>query len=55
MKKLTPKRLPHKLVLRGEAIAQLTSTQLGQVAGGSWLQDCNQQSNMQITCVEVAG
>jgi hypothetical protein len=50
MKKLTPKRLPRKLVLRGEAIASLTSTQLGQAAGGSWLQGCSQQSNEQITC-----
>lgn len=50
MKKLTPKRLPRKLVLRGEAIASLTQTQLGQVAGGSWLQQCGQQSNFDITC-----
>ena len=55
MKKLTPRRLPRKLVLRGEAIAQLTATQLGQAAGGSWLQNCQQQSNEQITCVENAG
>ena len=55
MKKLTPKRLPRKLVLRGEAIASLTSTQLGQVAGGSWLQNCQQQSNQQITCMNDAG
>jgi len=50
MKKLTPKRLPRKLVLRGEEIASLTQTQLGQVAGGSWLQQCGQQSNFDITC-----
>ena len=55
MKKLTPSRLPRKLVLRSEAIAQLTATQLGQVAGGSWLQACQQQSNEQITCVDAAG
>jgi hypothetical protein len=55
MKKLTPKRLPRKLVLRGEAIALLTSTQLDQVAGGSWLQNCQQQSNLAITCVEGVG
>jgi hypothetical protein len=52
MKKLTPKRLPRKLVLRGEAIASLTPTQLGQVvAGVSFLGDCSRQSNQQITCV----
>ena len=51
MKKLTPRRLPRKLVLRSEAIASLTSTQLGQVAsGGSWLQNCQQNSNERITC-----
>jgi hypothetical protein len=50
MKKLTPKHLPRKVVLRGEVIALLTSTQLDQVAGGSWLQNCQQQSNEQITC-----
>ena len=55
MRKLTPKRLPHKLVLRSEAIAQLTPTQLGQVAGGSWLQNCQQQSNLAITCVDNQG
>jgi hypothetical protein len=55
MKKLTPRRLPRKLVLRSEAIAQLTSTQLGQVAGGSWLQNCQQQSNLAITCEDAQG
>ena len=50
MKKSTPRRLPRKLVLRGEAIAQLTTMQLGQVAGGSWLQACSQQSNFDINC-----
>ena len=56
MKKLTPRRLPRKLVLRSEAIASLTSTQLGQVAGGgSWLGNCQQNSNMHITCVEDQG
>ena len=51
MKKLTPKRLPRKLVLRGEAIASLTLTQLGQVAGGgSFLGNCQQPSNQRITC-----
>jgi hypothetical protein len=55
MKKLPPKRLPRKLVLRGEAIAQLTATQLHEVAGGSWLQGCQQQSNFDITCMDVAG
>ena len=55
MKKLTPRRLPRKLVLRAEAIAQLTSTQLGQVAGGSWLQNCQQQSNFEITCMDQQG
>jgi len=53
MKKLTPKRLPRKLVLRGEAIASLTSTQLGQVAAGySWLGNCQGNSDQrQITCI----
>ena len=55
MKKSTPRRPLRKLVLRSEAIAQLTTTQLGQVAGGSWLQNCQQQSNQHITCVEDAG
>jgi hypothetical protein len=55
MKKLTPKRLPRKLVLRSEAIASLTPTQLGQVAGGSWLENCQQQSNFEITCVNQPG
>ena len=55
MRKLTPKRLPHKLVLRSEAIAQLTPTQLGQVAGGSFLGDCSRQSNQQVTCLGVVG
>jgi hypothetical protein len=53
MKKLTPRRLSRKLVLRGEAIASLTHAQLGQVAGASWLQQCGQQSNEQITCEDV--
>ena len=50
MKKLTPRRLPHKLVLRGEAIARLTPTQLGQVAGATMLGDCNRKSNLEVTC-----
>ena len=50
MKKSTPKRLPRKLVMRREAIIQLASTELGQVAGASWLQQCGQQSNFDITC-----
>lgn len=52
MKKSTPKRLPRKLVLSSEALASLTPTQLGQVAGASFLQACGQQSNLQITCSE---
>jgi hypothetical protein len=44
MKKST-KRVPHKLVLRGEAIAVLTPTQLGQIAGASVLSGCSHQSN----------
>jgi len=55
MKKRTPRRLPHKLVLRSEAIASLTPTQLGQVAGGSWLQNCQQNSNFEITCMDQQG
>ncbi len=55
MKKLTPKRLPRKLVLRREAIIQLASTELGQVAGGSWLVNCQNNSNEQITCFEEDG
>jgi hypothetical protein len=50
MKKLTPRRLPRKLVLRAEAIAQLAATQLGEVAGGSLLNACHQQSNLNINC-----
>jgi hypothetical protein len=50
MKKLTPRRLPRKLVLRSEAIAQLTPTQLGQVAGATMLGDCSRKSNAQVTC-----
>jgi hypothetical protein len=51
MKKLTPKRLPRKLVLRREAIIQLASTELGQIAGGwSWLGNCQGNSDLQITC-----
>jgi hypothetical protein len=50
MKKLTPRRLPHKLVLRSEAIALLTSTQLGQVAGASLLGDCSRRSNDVLPC-----
>jgi hypothetical protein len=55
MKKHTAKRLPRKLVLRGEAIASLTQTQLNQVAGASWLQQCGQQSNFDITCNDDVG
>ena len=56
MKKLTPRRLPRKLVLRSEAVAQLTPTQLGQVvAGVSFLGDCSRQSNNQITCLGNVG
>jgi hypothetical protein len=53
MKKLTPKRLPRKLVLRREAIIQLASTELGQIAGGwSWLGNCQGNSDqLNITCV----
>lgn len=40
MKKSTPRRLPRKLVLRGEAIALLTPVQLGDVAGASQLNAC---------------
>lgn len=40
MKKSTPRRRPHKLVLRGEAIALLTPVQLDHVAGASQLQTC---------------
>jgi hypothetical protein len=50
MKKSTPKRAPHKLVLRGEAIAVLTPTQLGQIAGGSVLSACSHQSNLDVLC-----
>lgn len=51
MKKSTPKRSPHKLVLRGEAIAVLTPTQLGHVAGASVLSACSHQSNQDRACV----
>lgn len=44
MKKSIPRRLPHKLVLRAEAIAVLTPTQLGQVTGASQLQGCSIRS-----------
>ena len=54
MKKLTPKRLPRKLVLRGEAIAQLTPTQLDHVAGGdSMLGNCNHPSTAHATCTSA--
>ena len=53
MKKLTPKRLPRKLVLRREAIIQLASTELGQIAGGwSWLGNCQGNSNQKVTCID---
>ena len=54
MKKSTPKRLPRKLVLRREAIIQLASTELGQVAAGySWLGNCQGNSDQrQITCID---
>ena len=53
MKKLTPKRLPRKLVLRREAIIQLASTELGQIAaGGSWLGNCQGNSDQKITCID---
>jgi hypothetical protein len=54
MKKSNPKRLPHKLVLRREAIAQLASTQLSQIAsGGSWLGNCQGNSNLdKVTCID---
>ncbi|HEX3476185.1 MAG TPA: hypothetical protein VHT91_14265 [Kofleriaceae bacterium] len=56
MKKSTPKRLPRKLVLRREAIVQLASTQLDQIAaGGSWLGNCQGNSNQQITCFDEPG
>jgi hypothetical protein len=52
MKKSTPKRAPHKLVLRGEAIAVLTPTQLGQIVGASVLSACSHQSNQNMApCV----
>jgi hypothetical protein len=50
MKKSAPKRLPHKLVLRGEAIAMLTPTQLDRVAGASVLSACSHQSNLNGFC-----
>jgi hypothetical protein len=51
MKKSTSRRLPHKLVLRAEAIAMLTPAKLGQVAGASVLGDCSHQSNLEVLCV----
>jgi len=47
MKKPLSTRVPRKLVLRGEAIAQLTLAQLVHVAGASVLAACSVQSNQQ--------
>jgi hypothetical protein len=55
MKKSTPKRLRRKLVLRGEAIALLTLTQLDQVVGASFLFHCGQGSDQQVTCIDDQG
>jgi hypothetical protein len=44
MKKSTPRRLPHKLVLRAESLAVLTPTQLTQVTGASQLEGCSVRS-----------
>jgi hypothetical protein len=45
MKKSTRQLIPRKLVLRLEAIAELTPVQLGRVAGGSQLRECSLISN----------
>lgn len=51
MKKPTPRRAPHKLVLRSEAIAVLTPSQLGQIAGASVLSACSHASNQDVACI----
>ena len=50
-----PQAPTRKLVLRGEAIAQLTPVQLGQVAGASLLGDCSRRSNDILTCAAFVG
>ena len=54
MKKSTPRRLPHKLVLRAESLAVLTPVQLGDVAGASQLNACTVVS-FQTFCEDGGG